>query len=118
MESLPERRKVAEDLSCLLDDTGKSNNFSDVIFVVCGREVPAHRCILAARSLYFRAMFCDFKCDASQPININDVEYDVFKCIMQYIYCGKFLDEERLDAVMLVGIQYAFSIFRYALDLF
>ena len=32
--------------------------FSDVTFSVEGRLVHAHRCILAARSLYFRKFFC------------------------------------------------------------
>ena len=32
--------------------------FSDVAFSVEGRLVHAHRCVLAARSLFFRKLFC------------------------------------------------------------
>merc|ERR1712013_93791 len=105
-EDPPERTKVADDLICLLDNNGKSDNFSDVIFVVGGEEVPAHRCILSARSEYFRAMFRDGmrESHSSRPIIINSVDADVFKVVMQYIYCGKFTDEEKLDAVMLVVV--------------
>ena len=100
----PERTKVADDLSILLDNTGKSDNFSDVLFIVDNQEVPAHRCILSARSEYFRAMFSDGMREAntSKPIYINSVQYNVFKAVMQFIYCGKFIKEEEFDAVMLV----------------
>ena len=97
---------MADDLSNLLDNTGKSDNFSDVIFIVSGQEIPAHRCILSARSDYFRAMFNNSMREShtSQPIQINSVECGVFRAVMQYIYCGKFLKEDELDAVTLVSI--------------
>lgn len=39
--------------------------FSDVSFSVEGRLVHAHRCILAARSLFFRKFFCGQQQQAS-----------------------------------------------------
>ena len=97
---------MADDLSVLLDNTGKSDNFSDVLFIVSGQEVPAHRCILSARSDYFRALFGNSmrESHSNQAIHNSSVEYGVFKIIMQYIYCGKFLNEEEIDAVTLVSI--------------
>ena len=107
-EDPPERTKVADDLSVLLDNTSKSDNFADVVFIVGGQEVPAHRCILSARSDYFRAMFNNSMREShtSQPIHINSVECNVFQAIMQYIYCGKFLKEDEFDAVTLVSVLY------------
>ena len=103
---------MADDLSVLLDNTGKSDNFSDITFIVSDQEIPAHRCILSARSDYFRAMFNNSMREShtSQPIQINSVEYNVFKIVMQYIYCGRFLNEEEIDAVMLVS---TFAILQY-----
>ena len=44
----------------LANDLGKlvnSDNFSDVVFLVEGRKVYAHKAILVVRSEYFNAMF-------------------------------------------------------------
>ncbi|XP_010516320.1 PREDICTED: regulatory protein NPR6-like [Camelina sativa] len=81
--------------------------FSDVTFSVEGRLVHAHRCILAARSLFFRKFFCES--DASQtgaePANqtgsgaraaavggvipVNSVGYEVFLLLLQFLYSGQ-----------------------------
>lgn len=82
--------------------------FSDVTFSVEGRLVHAHRCILAARSLFFRKFFCGF--DSSQQtgaepagqtgsgaraaavagvIPVNSVGYEVFLLLLQFLYSGQ-----------------------------
>ncbi|KAI4381534.1 hypothetical protein MLD38_007599 [Melastoma candidum] len=91
--------------------------FSDVTFSVEGRLVPAHRCILAARSLFFRKFFCgggpssDSPSSASSPggssssdpssrmgpssprssgvIPVNSVGYEVFLLVLQFLYSGQ-----------------------------
>ncbi|ESQ44356.1 hypothetical protein EUTSA_v10005948mg [Eutrema salsugineum] len=81
--------------------------FSDVTFSVEGRLVHAHRCILAARSLFFRKFFCGS--DPSQTgaetahqtgsgaraavvggvIPVNSVGYEVFLLLLQFLYSGQ-----------------------------
>ena len=73
--------------------------FSDVTFSVEGRLVHAHRCILAARSLFFRKFFCgpDHSDDpratarggAGQIIPVNSVGYEVFMLLLQFLYSGQ-----------------------------
>ena len=79
--------------------------FSDVTFSVEGRLVHAHRCILAARSLFFRKFFCGpdpppgldptgsrvISAANSRPgvIPVNSVGYEVFLLLLQFLYSGQ-----------------------------
>ncbi|XVF40951.1 hypothetical protein PTKIN_Ptkin01aG0242200 [Pterospermum kingtungense] len=80
--------------------------FSDVTFSVEGRLVHAHRCILAARSLFFRKFFCGpdppsgldpvgsrmNPSAGSRPhgvIPVNSVGYEVFLLLLQFLYSGQ-----------------------------
>ncbi|PIA48227.1 hypothetical protein AQUCO_01400660v1 [Aquilegia coerulea] len=84
--------------------------FSDVTFSVEGRLVHAHKCILAARSLFFRKFFCgpdpppagldpaggsrmnsssSPRAGNSQVIPVNSVGYEVFLLMLQFLYSGQ-----------------------------
>jgi regulatory protein NPR1 len=81
--------------------------FSDVTFSVEGRLVHAHRCILAARSLFFRKYFCGpdppsgldpsgsrinlvgSPGSRSNVIPVNSVGYEVFLLLLQFLYSGQ-----------------------------
>ncbi|KAK9154724.1 hypothetical protein Sjap_002204 [Stephania japonica] len=87
--------------------------FSDVTFSVEGRLVHAHRCILAARSLFFRKFFCGpdspppvvdqsairiggastspsrAQSTGQQVIPVNSVGYEVFLLLLQFLYSGQ-----------------------------
>ncbi|KAL3819732.1 hypothetical protein ACJIZ3_005637 [Penstemon smallii] len=83
--------------------------FSDVTFSVEGRLVHAHRCILAARSLFFRKFFCGPESQSGldplrmgmgsgsprggvgsqQVIPVNSVGYEVFLLMLQFLYSGQ-----------------------------
>ncbi|KAH7667176.1 regulatory protein NPR1 protein [Dioscorea alata] len=86
--------------------------FSDVTFSVEGRLVHAHRCILAARSLFFRKFFCGpepppglpfldrgaHRSPSTSPrgrtspgavIPVNSVSYEVFLLLLQFLYSGQ-----------------------------
>lgn len=78
--------------------------FSDVAFSVEGRIVHAHRCILAARSLFFRKFFSGQDSPAgldparsglgspkpaAQVIPVNSVGYEVFLLLLQFLYSGQ-----------------------------
>ncbi|KAK4748883.1 hypothetical protein SAY87_015469 [Trapa incisa] len=80
--------------------------FSDVTFSVEGRLVHAHRCILSARSLFFRRFFCSLDQPHNSPsfsavggprtrggsglvIPVNSTGYEAFLLVLQFIYCGQ-----------------------------
>ncbi|KAJ8648761.1 hypothetical protein MRB53_001784 [Persea americana] len=74
--------------------------FSDVTFSVEGHLVHAHRCILAARSLFFRKFFCSSDPSSTSPsssprtcnsqvIPVNSVGYEVFLLLLQFLYSGQ-----------------------------
>ncbi|KAG0470183.1 hypothetical protein HPP92_016261 [Vanilla planifolia] len=88
-------------------------SFSDVTFSVDGRLIPAHRCILAARSLFFRRLFyapdplpnLHLHPDHTQPrrrtnrpfpasapgavVPVANVRYDAFLLLLQFLYSGQ-----------------------------
>lgn len=82
---------LSEELSIFVGDV----RFSDVVFYIRGREFPAHKVVLAARSPTFLAMFEEAtssqsgKYNKSQRIEIKDVEPDTFLQALKYIYTGK-----------------------------
>ncbi|EGW04286.1 speckle-type POZ protein [Cricetulus griseus] len=64
--------------------------FTDCSLVVAGQEFGAHKAILAARSPVFRAMFeHDMEERRKNCAEIHDLEPQVFKAMMDFIYTGK-----------------------------
>ena len=64
------------------------DQFSDIKLVApCGKDLNAHKCILAARSTTFAAMFKhDMLEKKSNIVKITDVNYDVLKEMLLFIY--------------------------------
>jgi len=77
---------LAGDLAPMVD----SEHFSDVSFEVEGRTIHAHKFILFARCEYFRRMFTSgYKESTDACIPIRDTTYDVFLCVLTFLYTGK-----------------------------
>ncbi|EDS30483.1 roadkill [Culex quinquefasciatus] len=77
------------DLFNLLDD----EKLTDVTFIIRGQDFPAHKCILAARSPVFAAMFSHSMQEAIDSIvNIPDVDPAVFKELLRFIYTDQVND--------------------------
>ena len=74
------------DLRRLLQDT----NTSDVCFLVEGREIYAHRAILAIRSEYFQTMLFNGhmreSSDQHIPIEIPEMSHRTFSKVLEYLY--------------------------------
>eukprot|EP01062_Namystynia_karyoxenos_P076845 TRINITY_DN7611_c0_g1_i1.p1 TRINITY_DN7611_c0_g1~~TRINITY_DN7611_c0_g1_i1.p1 ORF type:complete len:593 (+),score=211.90 TRINITY_DN7611_c0_g1_i1:74-1780(+) len=49
--------------------------------------IPAHRCVLAAHSATFRAMFESGWREAGEATALMDYPYDACKCVLRHIYC-------------------------------
>lgn len=82
---------LLNDFRRLIDDV----ETSDVCFLVEGREVHAHRAILAVRSQYFRAMLFNGylrESSVNAPVEIKDVSYSVFLKVLEYLYTDTVCD--------------------------
>ncbi|KAM6904596.1 speckle-type POZ protein isoform 2-T2 [Xenentodon cancila] len=78
--------RLAEELG----DLWESSRFTDCCLCVAGQKFQAHKAILAARSPVFSAMFeHEMEESTKNRVEINDVEPDVFKEMMCFIYTGK-----------------------------
>ncbi|KAM6913393.1 LOW QUALITY PROTEIN: speckle-type POZ protein [Lycodopsis pacificus] len=78
--------RLAEELG----DLWENSRFTDCSLCVAGQKFQGHEAILAARSPVFSAMF-EHEMEESKKnrVEINDVEPDVFKEMMCFIYTGK-----------------------------
>ncbi|KAH0517681.1 Speckle-type POZ protein [Microtus ochrogaster] len=95
----------------LVDELGKlweNSRFTDCCLVVAGQEFQAHKAILAARCPVFRAMFRDDREENKKNrIEIHDLEPQVFKTVMGFIYTGKAPDlHSKADAVLAAADKY------------
>ncbi|CAN7948390.1 unnamed protein product, partial [Ixodes pacificus] len=62
----------------------------DITFRVGGEEVRAHRCILAARSEFFRDSFrTKWRGHNVVPVTHHLVDASVFRIMLQYLYTGR-----------------------------
>ncbi|XP_055900775.1 kelch-like protein 24 isoform X1 [Biomphalaria glabrata] len=74
----------------------KSGQFCDVMIYVDDVEFPCHRVILCAYSDYFQAMFSSGMQEAiTQSVKLNDVSHQTFASILEAIYNGKDILDER-----------------------
>ncbi|MEJ1288601.1 hypothetical protein NN561_019634 [Cricetulus griseus] len=95
----------------MADDLGQlweNSLFTDCILVVAGQDFGAHKAILAARSPVFRAMFeNDMEESRKKRVEILDLEPQVFKAMMEFIYTGKAPDLHSMaNAVLAAADKY------------
>lgn len=65
-------------------------NLLDVTFIVGGEKIPANKCTLALHSEVFESMFeTDMIEKKTSEVEITDIEPEIFKFLIRYIYCGK-----------------------------
>ncbi|KAL6044150.1 hypothetical protein STEG23_019830 [Scotinomys teguina] len=91
----------------LADELGElweNSCFTDCCLVVAGQEFRAHKAILAARSPVFRAMFeHDTGESKRNRTEIHDLEPQVFKKMMDFIYTGKSPNLDSMAAAVLAA---------------
>ncbi|XP_037442003.1 BTB/POZ and MATH domain-containing protein 2-like [Triticum dicoccoides] len=89
MQIKSEEAKVSpSDLHHHLADLLKNKDAADLTFEVGAQSFSAHRCVLAARSSVFKAELLGAKKESSaaSTIKIHDMEADVFKSLLHFIY--------------------------------
>jgi len=92
---------LVQDYAKLLRDT----SLADVIFAVNGQRFPAYRCVLAARSPYFKALFAsgqgmreEGSRAAGGEIVLEDVSAPEFEMLLEYLYAHKLPEGEEWQA--------------------
>ncbi|XP_027065334.1 BTB/POZ domain and ankyrin repeat-containing protein NPR1 isoform X1 [Coffea arabica] len=88
--------------SIFLSDASSSPDcldfFADARLVAPGgREIPVHRCILSARSSFFKSVFSGAKekTNAAAKVELKelmkerDVSFDALLTVLAYLYCGR-----------------------------
>ena len=81
----------------------RSQEFTDVTFVVVGSKFFAHRVILAGRSDYFRALLYGGmrETNPGTEIEIKDTTAPAFDALLKYVYTGKmFLGDYKEDTIL------------------
>ncbi|CAF0777365.1 unnamed protein product [Rotaria sp. Silwood1] len=96
-------------LKCL-DAMRKERQLCDVILMVEGHELFAHRALLSCHSNYFLELFLHDENDTSTKkqiyYQIDGIEHIVLKLIIQFIYCGRFfLTSEMVPKIYLAAYQ-------------
>lgn len=100
-------RRLSQDIGSLLE----SQKFADVVLHVSGKEFCAQKAVLAARSPVFAAMFEHDTIERTQNrVDIPDVDPDVFRDLLQFIYTGRAPNLDDMAADLLVAAD------KYALD--
>jgi len=90
------------DFTALLGDESSS----DIVFVVDGRDIHAHRCILTARCEAFRVMFNSQMREGSKEcckVEMHEVGHAAFLHMLKFIYGGAVNVPEEI-AVELLGL--------------
>ena len=88
-------RRLSENLE-LAFESSEFDYFADAKIVVAGgRAVPVHRCILAARSAFFKSVLAGAKKEKEATFEMKelgkefDVGYDSLVAVLGYLYSGR-----------------------------
>ncbi|XP_014237847.1 speckle-type POZ protein A-like [Trichogramma pretiosum] len=76
-----------------------NEKLSDVkLRTACGKEIPAHRVLLANASPVFKAMFShDMLENNNKVVNITDISYDAAVEMLRYIYKGSVVETQEFS---------------------
>ena len=105
--------ELSENFHSLLD----SGNLADVSLLVAGKELRAHKLILATRSPVFAAMFeHDTKEKKESRIEITEFSFDVCQHMLRFIYTGRVYELDRyamdlMTAADMVGCPFSLYCF-------
>ncbi len=92
----------AEEVLKGLSSLREENMLCDVQLEAEGRQIAAHKAVLAAASPYFRAMFCGtFKETREQVVSIKEVPFLGLRSVVECIYSTEIgsLDEKNIEHV-------------------
>nr|WAW84971.1 non-expressor of pathogenesis related protein [Solanum tuberosum] len=88
-------KRLSETLEFIFDASSPDFDFfADAKLVVPGgKEIPVHRCILSARSPFFKNIFCGkdrkTKLELKELMKEYEVSFDAVVSVLAYLYSGK-----------------------------
>ncbi|XP_024871354.1 protein roadkill-like isoform X2 [Temnothorax curvispinosus] len=95
---------------CELDNVGlllfENSEFSDITVLVDGREIKAHKAILAAQSRVFSAMFKSEMTEKRNNVKIEDMDFETVREMLQFIYTGKVEKLEKMPNLLYAAEKY------------
>lgn len=92
--------ELADNINSLLE----TGNFSDMALKIDNTKIPVHKAILAARSPVFSAMFQhDLEENKQGFVSITDLDLDVLKEMLKFIYTGKVTKLENMADTLLAA---------------
>ena len=85
-------RRLSQNLESLFDSSSSSDRFADAKILVGTEQVAVHRCLLAARSPFFKNAFSNSK-EAELKLKDlakdHEVGLDALLAVLTYLYSGK-----------------------------
>ncbi|KIH56264.1 BTB/POZ domain protein [Ancylostoma duodenale] len=73
-----------------LNDLRCNGQLCDIVLVVEGRKISAHRVVLAASIPYFRVMFTTEMLEANQTeVVLQELDYETLEQLVSFAYCGE-----------------------------
>eukprot|EP00033_Pygsuia_biforma_P003666 GCRY01004014.1.p1 GENE.GCRY01004014.1~~GCRY01004014.1.p1 ORF type:complete len:512 (+),score=148.00 GCRY01004014.1:245-1780(+) len=69
----------------------ESKYFCDLVLIAGSERFPCHKCILAAQSEWFHAMFTNGMKESTQDEITLEVESNVLRTFLDYLYSGKII---------------------------
>ncbi|XP_073841527.1 protein roadkill-like [Musca autumnalis] len=105
LEKITSKPKLINDLAKIFEN----NKYADIVMVARdGTEFKAHKLLLSARSEVFETMLNrDFLENKTNRITIDDMDADVMKEMLNFIYTGKEIPKEMALALFQAGHKYA-----------
>lgn len=97
--------ETIQNLVCNMKRLVNNHKFSDVIFVVEGRDIHAHKAILVEQSEYFKAMLSGGMIESQKSkIEIKDWSYSSYLQMMEFLYTGSISGFSPAVAAELLGL--------------
>lgn len=97
----------ADSVRKVMSEYLNKEQFSDVVFVVEGRRLFAHRIILTVFSDYFRRAFaCGMRETFEQEIVIEGILAETFYALLEFLYTGRLVltEAQQTDVCFLMGL--------------
>lgn len=74
---------------------------TDVVLLVDGKKIPAHKCILSANSKYFLSLFNGPLASTGQFVDLHGMKSETIEMVLNYVYTGiVFISEDNVIDIL------------------
>lgn len=114
-----EGKHILEAIPPNLEDVLRQEKFCDVTFEVEGEKISGHRIVFAVRSSYFRKLFGQVKVEKGEAIPISGVSVQIFRAIVEYIYCDSLsLQDSQVTGILSAANRFGMSHLKHKCELY